>query len=349
MSRLRKLVTVAASGLIAAASLAVSSPTASAGPSASPETLTFLDSGTIHVTSTTGQHLRLSISGDRFANSEGSSNAHSKSSFGVELTSGNGQETHQWEFHLAANSFTDSATGGGSVTTGSQIAPFGKLALTMSPVGGAHTQTCDTDNHNVIHHVRLKGAISFNTHSPGSHSWGSLPTHSYSFPHAKLTAGHGSDVEEACAAPFACQAGLMWNASHGPIDLLGFDDSVTGNKVVSHIEADRNVHLGTPAHAVRFDTIEVTAPTPAFASSSGHATLSVTTSGGVATGTAALSSTGHSPYSQDCNEGGHGVKGTLWNAHFQAGSTPLTFHAQIFGSMSIAKDPNAGFEKLHVT
>jgi hypothetical protein len=341
----RKALAFAATGAIAAASLAGSSP-ASAGPSGSPETLTVLTSGAMHVTTTSGKHLILALRATRFSHNPGGSDAHRPSTLLIGLRGNNGHEIHEWSFKLAANSFTDLAGGDGKLKTGGQIAPYGRLSLTISPLSNATTHVCDSANHNVIHRVALKGTLTVLTHSTGPNRWGAVAHRSVEFTHGRLVAGHGSDVEEACAK-IPCQAGVSWTASHGNLDLNGVDVAAKGKKAVGHIEGNRLTKLSTPAHALRFDTVLVKAPAPTLATSGGTTTLNATSAGGIATGSATLTSTGHSHFSQDCVTGQ--TVGTEWNANYAADSTPLTLHEQIFGPMTIATDKNAEFMKVHIT
>jgi hypothetical protein len=341
----RKLLTFAASSAIAAASLAGSTP-ASAGPSGSPETLTVLTSGVMHVTTTTGKHLNLALRATRFSHHPGGSNAHGQGTLLIALRGNNGHEIHEWNFDLSPNSFTDVAGGDGTLKTGGQIAPYGRLSLIISPLSNATTQVCDSADHNVIHRVALKGTLMVRTHSTGPNSWGAVAHRGVEFTHGRLSAGHGADVEEACAK-IPCQAGVSWTASHGNLGLLGLDVAAKGKKAVGHIQGNRLTTLPTPAHAFRFDTVTVKAPAPTLATSGGTTTLKATSAGGIATGSATLTSTGHSHFNEDCATGQ--TVGTEWNAHYAADSTPLTLHEQIFGPMTIAKDKNADFMKVHIT
>jgi hypothetical protein len=340
----RKLLTLAACGALAAASLAVSSP-ASARPASTPESLTVLTSGVVHVTTSTGKHLDLSIRATRFAKTAGGSNVHQPSTLQVSLRGDGGHELHQWSFRLAPNSFVDIAGGSGTLKTMGQIAPYGRLSLVISPLSNLTTQVCDNSNRNRIHRVALKGTLTFLTHSTGPDKWGGLAHREVEFTHGKLSAGHGPDVEEACTI-IPCLAGVSWDASHGDITLLGDDVAAKGKNRVSRIVATRPVKLATPAHAVRADTVTVRAPAPTTATAGGITTLHATTAGGIVSGSAKLTSTGHVHYQQGCSVG-H-LAGTIWNAVYTAASPPLTAHEQIFGPLTIAVTKSATFINDHV-
>jgi hypothetical protein len=342
----RKLFTGATASVIVAASIAFTAPAASAGPS--PETLTTLASGRIPVTSTTGKHLLLSINALRFASTPGASNAHSKSQLTVTLASTNGVESHQWVFPLAAGFFHDDGVNGvGTLATGSQIAPFGHLKLKITPTHSAVVQHCDSANKNVIHRERVRGSVSFHTHSTGANAWGSIATATFQFSHGKLTAGHGPDVEEACAK-IPCQAGATWNANKGLLSLNGTDVARKGKKAVSRIAASRLVHIGTPANTQRLDIVKTTAPAPSLTPNGAQASLDITTSGGVATGSAKITSNTHSIYNAPCTGGQE--TGKSWSGPFHGGAGgPVTLNEDIFGPLSISLDKHATFQKFHIT
>jgi hypothetical protein len=346
----RKLLTIAAGGALAATSLVVSSPASARPahvlrPAHTPESLTTLTSGPMHVITSTGKHLILSIQATRFAQNPGGSNAHRPSTLEISLRGNGGHENHAWSFKLAANSFADNAAGNGILKTAGQIAPYGRLSLIISPLSNLTTQVCDNANLNRIHRVALKGTFTFLTHSSGPNSWGKLAHRSIEFTHGKLSAGHGQDVEEACAT-IPCQAGVSWTASQGSVDLNGFAVAPKGKKPVSRLEADRSTTLSTPAQAVRFDTVIVKAPPPSLVTG-GVVILTATSAGGIATGSGKLASNHHSAYHQDCSTGQ--MVGTEWNATYDALVPPLTFHEQIFGPLSIAVDKSATFMKVHIT
>ncbi|HEX3823342.1 MAG TPA: hypothetical protein VHV79_02625 [Mycobacteriales bacterium] len=344
MSSDRRFVRLLSGAAIAAAGLALAAP-ASARPASTPESLTILTSGVVHVTTTSGRHLSLSVRATRFAKNAGGSNADRPSTVAVSLRGNSGHETHTWSFTVAPGSFTDTSGGNGTLKTAGQLAPYGRLSLVISPVSRLTTQVCDNANGNQIHLVALKGTLKFRSHSPGTESWGAVAQRSVSFAHGRLSAGHGPDVEEACAA-IPCQAGLSWTASHANIDINGTDVAAKGNKPVSHLEANRSIRLSTPAHATRIDTVIVKSPAPRL-TSAGGATVTAHSAGGIATGSARLTSTRRSGYRQNCSTGQ--LVGKQWSATYDAAIRPLTLHEQVFGALRISADKNATFRKVHIS
>jgi hypothetical protein len=343
--RHRRLISLVSVAALAAAGLAVAAP-AAARPASTPESLTILNSGVVHVTTTTGKHLVLSVRATRFAKRAGGSNAHRPSTVQISLRGNGGHETHSWSFTLAAGSFTDTAAGNGALKTAGQLGRYGRLSLVIAPVSRLITQVCDNDNANRVHQVSLKGTLTFRSRSPGAESWGAVARQSVSFSHGRLSAGHGPDVEEACA-PAPCKAGVSWTATHANVDLNGTDVATKGHKPTSHLEANRSTRLSTPAHASRVDTVVVKAPAPRLASAGGVATLTAHSAGGIATGSAQLTSNHRNSYRQDCSTGQ--LVGKQWDATYDAPIESLTLHEQVFGPLRISVDSAATFRKVHIS
>jgi hypothetical protein len=342
VSRSRCLRALAAGGVLAAASISLIAAPAYAAPP--PESLTILTTHPLHVTSSTGKDLLLTVGAVRFANDASQSDAHSKGNLTLTLAKPDRSESHAWTFNLAANSFTSSPGGSGHLNTGSQIAPFGKTKLTMSPSSKGVKHGCGGGNFEILHNITLKGPIRLATHS-GTGGWGTVKLPGATL-HGRLRGGHGPDNEEACATAPPCTTGVSWTASHGHVTLLGLDVARKGKAHHSKIVGNRFVTFSTPSGATRLDVARTTAPAPTFSTVSGHRTLSVTTSGATSTGSATLTSRGHSPYAADCKGGQE--KGRLWNASYQADTTALTLTEDIFGPMTIDHSRGASFQKVHI-
>jgi hypothetical protein len=335
MIRFRQLASVVAGSALIAASVAASTP-AAARPAGSPETITFLNSGNVTVTTSTGKHLTLNVSANRFAHNSGASDAGRPGTMTVSLTGNKGHESHQWSFNVSGGSFTNT-----KLATGAQIAPFGAVSLAIAANGTPHTKICDADNHELVGHVTLKGTIRFKTKAG---AWGNIHR-TLTFAHGTLTGGHGDDVEESCSS-IPCQAGATWVASHGDVSFNGTYLAAAGHQPVSRIVANRSVTFTSPAHAMRFDMLTVKAPPPNFVVTAGTTTLHVKSLGGIATGTATMTSSHRSAYDQGCATGEE--RGHSWNAHYVAGTKPLTFHEKVFGPLTISTDHAAFFDEFSI-
>jgi hypothetical protein len=300
----------------------------------------------VPITTSTGKHLLLTVRASRIDRHDGASGTPRRSLLDVSLTGADRHEHHVWQFHLAPKSFHNDAAGNGHLRTGHQLASFGHISLAISPRSPTIVDQCDSQNRRLVHRVALTGTVKFRSHSPGPQSWGSISRKSVRFGRGRLAVGRGADVEEACAR-IPCRAGISWTASLGLLSFNGTDVARPGRTPVSRIQGDRLVNIAVPAHAVRFDTVKATAPPPVLGSSAGAKTLSATTSGGVATGSATLTAQHRGRYAQGCDTGQ--MIGRQWNAHYNAGTTQLTLHEQVFGPMTIATGKFATFQRVHVS
>lgn len=338
--RRRGLVTIVGVAILASGSL--SARAAVAGPP--PESLTLLSTTPVHVTSSTHKHLLLSLDAVRFSTDPTQSDLHSAGTVSVTLSNLAKTETHEWTFNIGADSFETTTAGDGHLRTGSQVAPYGTVNTAIAAERNAKQQ-CGAGNFQVNHKVAVKGKVALKTHSSGPHRWGTVDD--VVSLHGTLVGGHGADNEEACSA-IPCVSGVTWIANKGLLSISGQNVARNGKKPASTIDANRLVHLTTPAHATRTDDVSTTAPAPTFSTLNGHKTLSVTTnSSGPAQGDAALSATSHGPYAQGCATGQE--KGKLWGARYVTPDLPLTFSEDIFGPLSISKSKSANFENYHMS
>lgn len=304
-------------------------------PSKKPTVITF-STPTLSMTTSTHKKLRVDIEGER-SDQDGMI---------VSLKLPSHREQHQWFFQLKPGSFTvNTATGKGSLKTGaSQIAPFGRVSLTFKPIGKTTTTGCNQMK-TVTHRVHVTGTVRFNTHSAGSHSWGSLGSI-----HKKLTfVGHGKVAAQygdlACAPNHVkCSTGVGWQVEHGAVIVSGEWTSSHGKRQVQ-LFGLREVSLATPAHSGREDTVFVTdQPPPALTISKGLPTLVATTSGHGASGSAELTSPTADPMTSDPCSGGHDEVGAGWSdASFVNGDSAYKIHEQIEGPIHVADQTTGGF------
>src|SRR4051812_12050461 len=123
--RSRGLLAVVACGVLAAGTV-VGGGSAGAA-TAPPESLTMLFSHTVHVTSSTGRHLLLKVNAVRHSDSATTSDRNSPGTLSIVLSSKSKVESHTWEFPISAGTFATTLRGNGSLKTGTQLAPFGKV------------------------------------------------------------------------------------------------------------------------------------------------------------------------------------------------------------------------------
>jgi hypothetical protein len=279
-------------------------------------------------------HVNLSMLAVRAAATPGKSNAGRKST--VEITLSKGAESHTWTFHLAGGSFTENGlTGRGHVSSGPQIKPYGKIAVTFSALSAKHFVVCDNQNEKINHRLQVHGTLKLKTHS----SWGTY-SGKLALRHGLLEAGHGQDVEAACTR-IPCQPGVSWTVGQALTSINGITTKTGGA-----VTATRLTKLAKPRHASRLDAVTASTPKPTLTSGD-LPTLSVDPSGSAVTGTAELRATaGQTGYQQDCVSGQ--MVGSQWVARFVQGTPALTFHEHVFGAITVSSRSNQQLRSVHV-
>ena len=206
------------------------------------------------VTTSTGKTLKLSITASKAPSGTA---AYVTVSLSTGLTSG---EFHRWSFSkVAASSLTYSAsTGKGSLKTGTQLSPYGKLVLNFVKTSQSK-KTCSSGSTTTIKGT-LKGIVHFVTNT-GSRGWGNVgsATRTFTFRtpnYVTLSTGEGCGLN---VKP-TCMSGVQWTSPTSGSFATGNYTTAYGMTTgsTSSIFVNRSVKLSKPAGAMRFDNISAT-------------------------------------------------------------------------------------------
>jgi hypothetical protein len=294
-----------------------------------------LDLVIAHVKTTTGTKLYLSISAARVPAFPGIDSAD------VILETLKAGEAHLWSFPLGPTDFTTTSKGAASLQTASAAGPYGSISLTLTPTG-AHKRisVCNANNYTLQQTEKVKGSISFDTLSTGSHAWGTVKV-----PKAAITFAGGSYLDSTylgsgtkCTTPpvlpkCSTETSIDWAAVGKTVD---FDGSSGSGVPASSIFATRETRLSTPKGATRLDLIDAASPAPKLTTSGKSAEMTVTTSGHLIRGAGTLKSTGSpATLSEKCKGGSGKATTTTWKKGSFAGSSSFKATEQIFGRIKI--------------
>jgi hypothetical protein len=314
-----------------------------------------LESSQTAVTSSSAHKLRVQVT----ANQTQPQVAGQPSSGLVTVTLSTGtsdkSEFHEWSFPGADGALSVDSTGAGKLTmTNPQIAPFGKMNLTITPVGDPTTQSCDGTPRSQTQKVSLDGTFFFDSMSSGKNAWGTVGQKSKSFTFAAtntVTTTYVNTNPTACLPDFGnlpCASSLFWQST--PNEGL----SLSGVKVGTHgsIFASRTTDLSAPAGAKRIDEAFATSKKLVLTTSGTAASLPVKSDTNSA-GSAKLSAKKHGkPFSTNCKKAGKSrvETSTTWNnAKYKNGSKPLAVHEQIYGAIKIANNRAAQITRTRIT
>lgn len=265
---------------------------------------------------------------------------HNHTETSVSLSRSGTPETHEWTFQITKASFSfNIGTGKGSLSTGKQLKPFGKLALSFNTTGKKHTQTCGTYV-SVSQAVTVHGALSFNSKTKGKKGWGKVGGSDKHTLSGKSHVYYQTGAFACCGGGFTnpCSAGVEWNAS---TQVGTKETQMFGSLNGSHgfLEVSRNASLKKPKGAIRTDAMNVPDNNVSFASHGGNATLSIGATKHV-TGSAKLASTSAgTSYPSTCGKHHKTMTTTTWQAPYMNGSSPLKVHEQIEGALALPDIP----------
>lgn len=350
----RALGLMGASGVLAATGFGLV-PAALAAPHDVPAVQSVaLQSSQTAVTSSTSHHLRVQVT----ANQTQASSSRVPSSGQVTVTLGTGtsdkSEFHQWQFQDADGALTVDSTGNGNLTmSNAQLSPFGKINLTIAPIGDPVVHSCEGTPQSQTQDVSLEGTFFFDSRSTGKNAWGSVGKKSNSFTFAAtntLTTTYVDTNPTGCLPNLGfqpCAASLFWQSGTEAVTLSGVKTGRHGS-----IFASRTTDLTAPADATRIDEAFGTSRKLVLKTSGTAASLSVTGDHN-STGSAALSAKKHAkPYSAQCRKGGKSKveTSTTWSdAKYKNGSRPLAVKAEIFGAIKVADSSTAEIVKTKLT
>lgn len=332
------------SGLVAAPGLSAAAPT-----SAPAVQSVALETSQTAVTSSTGHALRVQVTASQTQPLSPGQATSGQVSVVLSTGTSDKSEIHEWRFEDADGALNVDSTSSGRLSLpGPEIAPFGKLNLTITPVGSATTQSCEGTPRSQTQNVTVAGTFFFDTMSTGKNAWGTVGKDSKGFTFAAtntVTTTYVNVNPAACLPDFAnlpCSASLFWQSA--PND----DLSLSGAKAGKHgsIFASRTTDLNAPVDAKRIDEAYGTSGKLVLGTSGRAASLSVRARSN-SKGSAKLSAKKHGkPFSVNCKKSGKSrvQTSTTWsNARFHNGGTPLAVKAQIFGAIKV---PNNGSAEI---
>jgi hypothetical protein len=260
-------------------------------------------------------------------------------------------ESHSWEFLIGAKDFTTTSKGAASLKSASTAKPYGSIALVLTPAGKAkRTDVCNAENYTLVQPEKVKGSLSFNTHSTGAHAWGKVTFTSGSLSSAFAELSTTYVGQPACAREPTlpvCSSGLSWTV--GSPSTAAKTTTTFGSEVAtgrsSSLFVYRKVALSKPKNASRTDFIDAKEPTPTLTTSGSSASLAVTTTGRLMLGSGILKSVGSSTsFSVPCKGGTEA--NTQWTASFTPGPSALRAPEQVFGTITVPTKRHAGFDQV---
>ncbi|MGN6474974.1 MAG: hypothetical protein ACTHK4_15165 [Mycobacteriales bacterium] len=230
--------------LVPAASAAPPSPSPSPTPSPTVQSVS-LQSSQTKVTSSTSQPLLVQV------------NATQGQVMSVTLSNGSSakSESHVWTFAIDSSALTVDSSGKGTLTVPSaELSPYGSINLTIKPTGTPTTQSCQGTPTSKTQPVTLGGTFFFDSHSTGSHAWGTVGKTAGKFSFAATNTVVWTYVNAtnlgACFSlgNLPCSPHLFWQAPTQAAILIGNSQGSTGA-----IFASRTKSLTTPTGAARED------------------------------------------------------------------------------------------------
>jgi hypothetical protein len=268
--------------------------------------------------------------------------AHPSAELSVTLATAGSSQSNQWIFSLPGSILSASPKKGtGRLATGSKIAPYGSIRLTLKPAGKLHTDNICAQERETSRMVELTGHLLFNTR-PGAHnSLGKVGSTRHSFAlRAEVVARYDKpndnpkcDVSTDQPCPSAVTAQYYGPDETGD-PFVGFTafprdgrDALTGW---------RNTPLSTPRGAQRIDEVMTRADTMSITPQQEGASVTVTADGPDAAGSATLSAP-QGPMSITPDYCKHPSTESFYNATL-AGPPSLRFHNKLGGTFAI---PNA--------
>jgi hypothetical protein len=243
-------------------------------------------------------------------------------------------ETHSWNFMLSRTSFGYTAPTGklsSASSAGSQIAPFGSIALKFTKTSQS-TRQCKVAGSVTTVKGTLQGSLHFAT---STSAWGRVGSSSFAFatPNRLLL---NSGCDDGNASVTTCYTGIQWYApSTGQSGISGATLTYSGGSQSTIIDGGRFVNLSTPAGASRSDAINE--PGQPVTVDSGENLIIKPKSGTQVTGSATITNGSTSTSTQSCKTS-TGASQTLSTTNHvgtwsSPSSSPLTLQFEIEGNI----------------
>jgi hypothetical protein len=260
----------------------------------------------------------------------------------VTLATAGNTESNQWVFSLSGSILAaNPKKGTGHLTTGSKIAPYGAIHLTLKPAGKLHTENICAQERETSRRVELSGRLLFKTAPHAHSSLGRVGSTRHPFRlHADLIARYDkpndnpkceSSTDEPCPSAVTVQ----YFAPDQPDGTFsGFTAFPRGNHDV--IDGWRNTPLSKPHDAQRIDGVTTRADTMSITPQQEGASVTVTANGPGAAGSATLNAPA-GPQSMTPDYCRHPSTESFYNATL-APDPSLRFHNKLGGTFAV---PNA--------
>lgn len=294
-----------------------------------------MNSSIAHLTSSSGKSLSMSL----MASKDTTAGSTTKATVTVTLSNastpfGSG-ETHSWNFMLSRSSFGYTAPSGklsSASSAGSQIAPFGSIALKFTKTSQS-TRQCKVTGSETTVKGTLKGSLHFNTKTS---AWGKVGSSSFAFATPNFVRINDGCNDGTSAAP-TCYSGIQWYAPNpGWEGISGSALTYSGGSKSTIIGGGRFIDLSKPSGASRSDAM--TEPgQPLTFDSNGNLVIKPK-SGTQVTGSATITNGTTSTSSQPCKTSTGGSKTLSTTNHVgtwsSPSSAPLTLHFEIEGNIA---------------
>jgi len=304
-------------GSLSGASI-VAAPAVAARSAAPPTVFQVSVSSSLHkLTSTTGHHLKASVSAASFTSGP--------DYVDIVLDTPTLAESHTWDVPVPGAALTVSSTGSGTLKVpATKLSPYGVIALKITPTGPSRTMMCRGQLASKSRPVALAGKFLFNTHSHGTHKWGSVGSRHVKFSTATITWTYQG--ASSCGSTIApCMYGISFDLQQHGVELSGTEAGRTGT-----LAGRRSVLLSRPKGASRSDSATGGAKITLKIAHSNNATMKVVGTRHAA-GSAVLRSTAPGGVGQSCGPADTPVES--WNSGFSNGSPVLKLREQIFGAI----------------
>jgi hypothetical protein len=303
-----------------------------------------LRSSLTKVTSSTGAHLFVRVTGSKDFDEEGGGYQAS-----VELLTAAHTESHTWQPSTPYGSSRDfDYTDDGYATVTPATTPYFSVDLQFAPTSKASTVcgSADAGYQETRWTGQLSGMLFVDTHSKRWGTIGSNNREDFTFaPGSTLRVGRG-DSNDVCARGVnPCPRRIAVYDYVGERIFAATSQKRNG-RMHGHLQASRAKKM--PDAAVRrLDLVRVPAPPMTLKLRNHRPTVFITTSGGGATGNAKVTvkraeSTYHPRI--NCPDGSH-RRSTAWSgATLTNGATRLDLHTQVFGDLLISDTTTADID-----
>lgn len=293
-----------------------------------------MNSSVEHLTSSSGKSLSMSL----MASKDTTSGSTTKATMTLTLSNASTPfgmgETHSWNFMLTRSSFGYTAPTGklsSASSAGSQIAPFGSIALKFTKTSQS-TRQCKVAGSETTVKGTLKGSLHFTTNTS---AWGKVGSSVFTFSTPNFVRINNG-CNDGATSVTTCYSGIQWYAPNpGWEGISGSALTYSGGSQSTIIGGGRFVNLSKPTGASRSDAM--TQPgQPLTVDSNGNLVIK-SKSGTSVSGSAVIPNGTTSSSSQPCKTSAGATQTLSTTNHVgtwsSPPSSPLTLHFAIEGNI----------------